>query len=54
MIEIFCSKANKCFNRLGKKEKIEFGYNKKKALFGIIQGGLYKDLRVESLKTFRY
>lgn len=27
----------------------EFGNNPKKALFGIIQGGLYKDLRLESL-----
>ena len=33
-----------------KRSKIEFGNNKKKALFGIIQGGLYKDLRVESLE----
>ena len=33
-----------------KRSKIEFGNNKKKALFGIIQGGLYKDLREESLK----
>ena len=33
-----------------KRCKIEFGYNKKKALFGIIQGGLYSDLRVDSLK----
>ena len=32
-----------------KRSKIEFGYNKKKALFGIVQGGLYKDLRMESL-----
>tara|TARA_B100000965_G_scaffold296099_1_gene254298 strand:- start:90 stop:1202 length:1113 start_codon:yes stop_codon:yes gene_type:complete len=30
--------------------KIEFGNNPKKALFGIVQGGLYKDLREESLK----
>jgi queuine tRNA-ribosyltransferase len=30
--------------------KIEFGNNKKKALFGIIQGGLFKDLRLESLE----
>ncbi len=34
--------ANRC--------KIEFGNNKKKALFGIIQGGLNKDLRIESLE----
>ena len=33
-----------------KRSKIEFGNNKKKALFGIIQGGLYKDLRIESLQ----
>ncbi len=33
-----------------KRCKIEFGNNKKKALFGIIQGGLYKDLRIESLQ----
>ena len=34
-----------------KRCKIEFGNNKKKALFGIIQGGLYKDLREESLNN---
>ena len=33
-----------------KRCKIEFGNNKKKALFGIIQGGLNQDLRVESLQ----
>ena len=33
-----------------KRCKIEFGNNKKKALFGIVQGGLYKDLRMESLE----
>ena len=33
-----------------KRSKIEFGNNKKKALFGIIQGGLYNDLRLESLQ----
>ncbi len=32
-----------------KRSKVEFGNNKKKALFGIVQGGLYKDLRIESL-----
>ena len=32
------------------RSKIEFGNNKKKALFGIIQGGLFKDLRLESLE----
>ena len=33
-----------------KRSKVEFGNNKKKALFGIIQGGLFKDLRNESLQ----
>ncbi len=33
-----------------KRCKVEFGNNKAKALFGIIQGGLFKDLRVESLE----
>ena len=31
--------------------KIEFGRNKSKALFGIAQGGLYKDLRQESIEN---
>jgi len=33
--------------------KIEFGNNTKKGLFGIIQGGLYKDLRIESLEKLK-
>jgi len=33
------------------RSKIEFGINKKKALFGIVQGGIYKDLRLESLES---
>ena len=32
-----------------KRSKKEFGCNPKKALFGIVQGGIYKDLREESL-----
>ena len=32
-----------------KRSKIEFGLNPKKALFGIIQGGTFNDLRLESL-----
>jgi len=32
------------------RSKKEFGENPKKALFGIIQGGIYKDLRLESLE----
>jgi len=33
--------------------KIEFGNNKKKALFGIAQGGLFKDLRIESIEKLK-
>ena len=33
-----------------KRSKIEFGSNKSKGLFGIAQGGLYKDLRIESIE----
>ena len=33
-----------------KRSKIEFGNDKSKALFGIAQGGLYKDLRTESIE----
>ena len=36
-------------NDWAKRCKIEFGNNKSKALFGITQGGLYKDLRTESI-----
>ena len=32
-----------------KRSKIEFGNNKSKALFGIAQGGLFKDLRIDQL-----
>ena len=32
------------------RSKIEFGINPKKAIFGIVQGGVYKDLRLESLE----
>ncbi len=32
-----------------KRCKIEFGVNKSKGLFGITQGGLFKDLRIESI-----
>jgi queuine tRNA-ribosyltransferase len=33
-----------------KRSKIEFGNEKSKALFGIAQGGLFKDLRIESIE----
>jgi len=35
------------------RSKEEFGENSKKALFGIIQGGIYKDLRLESLEGLK-
>ena len=35
------------------RSKKEFGNNPKKALFGIIQGGIYKDLRLESLEGLK-
>jgi len=35
------------------RSKDEFGENPKKALFGIIQGGVYKDLRLESLEGLK-
>ena len=39
------------FQQIGLKEaKLEFGNDKSKALFGIAQGGLYKDLRIESIE----
>ena len=34
-----------------KRSKTEFGNNQEKALFGIIQGGLFKDLREKSLEN---
>ena len=33
------------------RSKNEFGNNPKKGLFGIVQGGMYKDLRLESLES---
>ena len=36
-----------------KRSKDEFGSDNKKALFGIIQGGVYKDLRLESLEGLK-
>ena len=34
-----------------KRSKVSFGTKPHKALFGIIQGGLFKDLRIQSLST---
>ena len=36
------------------RSKKAFGHNTHKALFGIVQGGLFKDLRQKSLKTVSY
>ena len=35
------------------RSKYEFGNNPKKALFGIVQGGIYDDLRLESLEGLK-
>ena len=43
------SKAIDTSTNWAKRCKVEFGNNKKKALFGIVQGGLFNDLREESL-----
>ncbi len=42
------SNAIKTSTIWAKRSKIEFGQDKSKALFGIVQGGLFKDLREES------
>mgnify|MGYP006127903427 CR=1 FL=1 len=47
------SKSLKLSHDWAKRSKIEFGENAKKALFGIVQGGLYKDLRLESLEGLK-
>ena len=44
------SKAIDVSTNWAKRSKIEFGNDKSKALFGIAQGGLYKDLRIESIE----
>ncbi len=44
------SKAIDISSNWAKRSKTEFGNDKSKALFGIAQGGLYKDLRVESIE----
>ncbi len=41
--------AIKTSTHWAERSKIEFGQDKSKALFGIAQGGLYKDLREESI-----
>ena len=44
------SKAIDISTHWAKRSKTEFGNNKSKALFGIAQGGLIKDLRIESIE----
>ena len=44
------SKAIDISTHWAKRCKTEFGNNKKKALFGIAQGGLFKDLRIQSIE----
>ena len=44
------SKAIDVTTHWAKRSKVEFGSEKSKAIFGIAQGGLYKDLREESIK----
>jgi queuine tRNA-ribosyltransferase len=47
------SQSLKLSHNWAKRSKIEFGVDPKKALFGIIQGGIYKDLRLESLDNLK-
>jgi queuine tRNA-ribosyltransferase len=44
------SKAIQISTAWAKRCKVEFGNDKSKALFGIAQGGLFKDLRTESIQ----
>ena len=44
------SKAIDVSTNWAKRCKTEFGNNKSKGLFGIAQGGLYRDLRIESIE----
>ena len=45
------SKAINVSTKWAYRSKTEFGNDKSKALFGIAQGGLYKDLRIESIEN---
>ena len=47
------SKAITTSTNWAKRCKVEFGNNKSKALFGIVQGGLFKDLREESIDKLK-
>ncbi len=47
------SKAINVSTQWAERSKVEFGNDKSKALFGIAQGGLYKDLRIESIEKLK-
>ena len=47
------NKSLKLSLKWAERSKNEFGINHKKALFGIVQGGLYKDLRMESIEGLK-
>jgi queuine tRNA-ribosyltransferase len=47
------SKSIQVSTHWAERSKTEFGNNKIKALFGIAQGGLYKDLRIESIEKLK-
>jgi queuine tRNA-ribosyltransferase len=47
------SKSIEVSTHWAERSKTEFGNNKIKALFGIAQGGLYKDLRIESIEKLK-
>ncbi len=47
------SQSLKLSHNWAERSKTEFGVDSKKALFGIIQGGIYKDLRLESLDNLK-
>jgi queuine tRNA-ribosyltransferase len=47
------SKAIDISTHWAQRSKTEFGNDKKKALFGIAQGGLFKDLRLESIEKLK-
>ena len=47
------SKSLRLTHSWAERSKVEFGNNPKKALFGIVQGGIYKDLRLESLEGLK-
>ena len=47
------SESLKLSHHWAERSKKEFGENPEKALFGIVQGGIYKDLRLESLEGLK-